>query len=352
MKNIFKNLNLTSDSAVMLTSAHNMRYFSGFSGGEGAVLILNDSAYILVDSRYTGIAMEEALPGFEVAEFSLKSPLLDMIAERLGSAKYLLFEDEYMTEATYRRCSEKLKNIEFIPSSKSIERQRMIKSNEELDYIARAEQIGVDAFRHVLNIIKPGVTEREIAAELEYYMKNNGADGTSFDTIVLSGVRNALPHGMPSDKEIKSGELVLMDFGCKYRGYCSDMTRTVAVGDPDSELKEIYRIVKEAQQIGLNTIKKGITGREADAAARACIENNGYGSYFGHSLGHGVGLMIHELPNLSPKSDTILENNMVVSCEPGIYIYGKGGVRIEDLVVVKDDGIKNLTCLEKDLLIL
>ncbi len=354
MKDIFKGLNLTDDSAVMLTSAHNMRYFSGFSGGEGVVLIFKNSAYILVDSRYTGIAKEEALSGFEVTEFSLKAPFKTIISEKLtqNHVKYIVFEDEYMTAAAYSSYKSEFSQAEFIPGSKQIERQRMVKTDSELELIAHAEQIGVDAFNHILKFIKPGVSEREIAAELEYFMKKQGADGTSFDTIVLSGERTALPHGMPGERRFKSGELVLMDFGCIYKGYCSDMTRTVSIGKPDEKMREIYEIVKEAQQTGLDAIRAGISGSTADRASREHIEKCGYGEYFGHSLGHGVGLLIHELPNLSPKSDIILEENMVVSCEPGIYIYGFGGVRIEDLVCVKNGGIDNLTHLTKDLIIL
>lgn len=354
MKNIFEALNLSDDTAVMLTSPQNMCYFSGFSGGEGVVLIFKDSAYILTDSRYTGIAKEEALPDFDVIEFNAKSPLRDIILEKLNDnrTKYIVYEDEYITSAAYNNYKAYFNDYEFIPKSSCIDRLRMIKTEEELALIASAEQIGVDAFNYVCGLIKPGVSEREIAAELEYYMKKSGADGTSFDTIVLSAERTALPHGMPSDRKFESGEFVLMDFGCKYKGYCSDMTRTVSIGKPDNKMREIYSVVKEAQQIGLDTIKAGIYGSEADKAAREYIEKCGFGEYFGHSLGHGVGLMIHELPNLSPKSDIVLEENMIVSCEPGIYIYDFVGVRIEDLVCVKSGGIKNLTNLTKELIVL
>lgn len=354
MRNILEKLNLSGDTAVMLTSPHNMRYFSGFSGGEGVVLICDKTAYIFVDSRYTGIAKEEALPGFEVIEYNIKLPLLKIICEKLelSNIKYILFEDEYTTVSAYKNYTNTLNKFEFIPKSSEIERLRMIKTDDELELIRHAEQIGVDAFNHVLKYIKAGVAERDIAAELEYYMKKQGADGTSFDTIVLSAERTALPHGMPGERRFESGDFVLMDFGCKYKGYCSDMTRTVAVGEPAKQQKEIYETVKQAQQIGLDTIKSGIPGKVTDDAARKYIEDKGYGEFFGHSLGHGVGLLIHELPNLSPKSDIILEENMVVSCEPGIYIYGFCGVRIEDLVCVKEDGIENLTNLTKDLIIL
>lgn len=354
MKNIFDSMKISNDTAVMLTSPHNMQYFSGFSGGEGVVLLCADNSYIIVDSRYTGIAKEEAFSGFEVLEFGIKSPLFEIISEKLNSnnIKFVLFEDLYMSVSDCETYKNSLKDFEFIPKSNEIERLRMIKSEEELRCIRYAEQIGVDAFNHVLKYIKLGVSEAEIAAELEYFMKKQGAEKTSFDTIVLFGERTALPHGMPGERKLKKGDFILMDFGCKYKGYCSDMTRTVVTGKPSDRQIEIYEIVKQAQQIGLESIKSGISGNVPDCAARDYIALKGYGEYFGHSLGHGVGLMIHELPNLSPKSDIILEENMIVSCEPGIYIYGFGGVRIEDLVCVKRDGIENLTKLSKNLIIL
>lgn len=355
MKDIFSGLNnIDKSCACLLTSPHNMRYFSGFSGGEGYVLILLDASFVIVDSRYTGIAKEEAYSGFEVIEYNSSNPLYKILNEKLldYGIKSIIYEDLYTSVFDFNALKTNLASFEFIGKSKEIERLRMIKSEDELEFLRKAESIGVDAFNHVLKYIKSGVTEAEISAELEYYMKKHGASGTSFDTIVLFGERTALPHGMPGDRRLKENELVLMDFGCKYHGYCSDMTRTVSYKTPIGELSKIYEILKEAQEIGLNTIKSGILGSEADKAARDYIKSAGYGEYFGHSLGHGVGMLIHELPNLSPKSDIILEENMIVSCEPGIYIYGLGGVRIEDLVCVKNGGFENLTNLTKELIII
>jgi len=210
----------------------------------------------------------------------------------------------------------------------------------------------VEAFQAVLPLIKIGVTELEIAAELEYQMRKRGGEGTSFETIVVSGHKSSMPHGKPSDKKIESGDFVTMDFGCMYQGYCSDMTRTVAVGKISDEQRKIYDTVKHAQEAGLSAIRAGVAGMDADKIARQVIADAGYGAYFGHSLGHGVGLLIHELPNLSPRSETILQPNMVVTCEPGIYIPNLGGVRIEDMVCVRQDGIENFTHLSKELLIL
>ena len=352
MTNLFLSLGLKPDEGALLTSPHNMRAASGFSGGEGYVLITEKQNYIMVDSRYTGAASEEAFCGFEVREFGADAPLPEMLrgfAETLGITA-LVFEDEHLTVSALERLKKILPETEFRPAGNKIDDLRMVKSEAELELVAKAEQIGVEAFNHVLGLIKPGVTESYIAAEIEYFMKKRGAQKTSFDTIVLSGARCALPHGVPGENPIKKNEPVLMDFGCVYKGYCSDMTRTVVVGKAEPEFKKIYNIVKEAQQVGLDAIRPGIPGKEADAAARQVIENAGYGKYFGHSLGHGVGLLIHELPNLSPKSDIILKPGMVVSCEPGIYIYGKTGVRIEDLVAVTENGRENLTKLTKDLI--
>jgi len=226
----------------------------------------------------------------------------------------------------------------------------MIKASWEIERISKAEAIGDMAFSHILGYIKEGVSERDIAAELEYFMKKQGAEKTSFDTIVISGKKTSMPHGTPDDKKIENGDFVTLDFGCVYEGYCSDMTRTVAVGKADERQKEIYNIVLEAQLTGLNAIKSGVVCKNADEMARNVIEKAGYGKYFGHSLGHGVGLMIHELPNLSPKSEMMLEDNMVVSCEPGIYIPDFGGVRIEDLVVVSGEKCTILSKSQKNLI--
>ena len=237
--------------------------------------------------------------------------------------------------------------LEF--GTERLNKLRMVKTENELQIMRKAEFVCCSAFEHILTVIKPGITEREIAAELEYYMKKNGGEGFSFETIAISGKRTSLPHGVPTDKPVEYGEFVTMDFGCIKDGYCSDMTRTVVVGKESEEQKKIYETVKEAQKIGLEFIREGVLGKDADKKARDVIENAGYGEYFRHSLGHGVGLLVHELPNLSPMSEIELKENMVVTCEPGIYIPDFGGVRIEDMVIVKKNGIENLTPVTKEL---
>ncbi len=333
---------LKTCDAVLLTSPHNMRYFSGFSGGEGAVLITSNEKTLYTDSRYTEAAQFEA-KAFKVVETN------NWLGE-LKNFDSILFEDEEVSAADYAKLKKASPKTEFISGSAELKKLRMVKTNAELEKIAEAEALACRAFEYVLGIIKPDLFEYELAAELEYYMKKNGGEGTSFETIAISGARTSLPHGVPTGKRIEKGDFVTMDFGCKVRGYCADMTRTVVVGKASDEQRKIYNIVKTAQQAGLEFIREGVTGKDADLVARKVIENAGYGEYFRHSLGHGVGLLVHEMPNLSPKSEIELKTNMVVSCEPGIYIPDFGGVRIEDLVIVKADGNINLTPATKELI--
>ena len=339
---------LNKYDGVLLTSPHNMRYFSGFSGGEGAVAITKEAAVVFTDSRYTEQAQTQAAD-FKVSETNDYLKSVCEFFEKSG-LKTVVFEDDNISAAEYRRLTELGGSREFVFGAADINKLRMIKTADELDKIRRAEEIGCKAFEHILDYIRPGVMECDIALEIEYFMRKQGAEGTSFDTIAISGARTSLPHGVPTAKAVESGDFVTMDFGCILDGYCSDMTRTVVVGRASAEQKKIYNVVKEAQQIGLDTIRAGVKGCDADKAARDYIESCGYGQYFRHSLGHGVGLLVHELPNLSPKSQVVLEENMVVSCEPGIYIPSFGGVRIEDLVAVTEGGCENLTRVTKELI--
>ncbi len=336
---------LETADAVLITSPHNLRYFSGFTGGEGIALVCRDGAEILItDSRYTEMAQKEAAD-FQVIEFGGTFRLTDALSEQLKRhlVQKLAFEDTEMSYAQYRSFQDVFSGIEWIPLSSRLTEIRMVKEEWELELLRRAEQIGVQAFEHILPFIKVGVAEQEIALELDYFMRKQGAQGNSFETIAVSGENSSLPHGVPGTRRLGEGDFLTMDFGCVYRGYCSDMTRTVVIGRASERQREIYNTVLAAQQKGLVTIRAGITGKEADSAARSIIENAGYGEYFGHSLGHGVGIQIHELPNLSSRSQTELKENMVVTCEPGIYIPNFGGVRIEDMVCVKADGCENFS---------
>lgn len=336
---------------VMITSAPNLRYFTGFAGGEGVCLVGKDFKYLFVDSRYTVAARLEAAD-FEVVEFK-GGKLADEMQTRLKKhcVNELLFEDRALCVEEFNRYNDKFEGVELKGLSNELKKLRMVKTEEEKADMRVAESIGDKAFEHILPYIKEGVSENDIAAEIEYRMRRHGSEKTSFDTIVVSGVKSSMPHGIPSGKLLEAGDFVTMDFGCIYNGYCSDMTRTVAVGKVSAKQKEIYDTVLKAQLEGLNTIKAGIKGCVADKSARKVIEDAGYGECFGHSLGHGVGLEIHELPNLSPASDILLCKDMVVTCEPGIYVEGFGGVRIEDMVIVTENGVENLAASNKELII-
>ncbi len=341
---------LEKADAILLTSPHSLHYHTGFSGGEGIALVSKTENFLFVDSRYTEAAQKEA-KDFVVVEFG-GGKRNQEIARRLGelNVKSLGFEEETMTVSEYQSLKESLDVEEWIGCSRDLREIRMVKSEEELAALRIAEQIGVDAFLSVLPQIKEGMTENQLAAELEYQMRKRGAEGTSFETIAISGKKTSMPHGRPDDKKIACGDFITMDFGCKYRGYCSDMTRTVVLGKANEEQKKIYETVRLAQETGLHAIRSGVLGKEADRAARKVIEDAGFGKYFGHSLGHGVGLEIHELPNLSPMSEVVLKPGMVVTCEPGIYIPDFGGVRIEDMVCVNEGGYENFTHLSKELI--
>ncbi|NNV05353.1 Xaa-Pro peptidase family protein [Geobacillus sp. C56-T2] len=335
---------------LLVTNGYNRRYLTGFTGTAGVALVSCDGAVLITDFRYVEQATKQA-DGFEVVEHS--GPIVKEIAhqvKRLG-IKRLGFEQENVTYAAHQTYQEAI-GAELVPTSSLVEKLRLIKSGAEIKIVKEAAAIADAAFAHILSFIRPGVTEIEVANELEFFMRKQGASSSSFDTIVASGYRSALPHGVASEKTIERGELVTLDFGAYYKGYCSDLTRTVAVGDISAELRTIYEVVLEAQRRGMAGLKAGITGKEADALTRDYIREKGYGDYFGHSTGHGIGLEIHEGPTLSFRSDAVLEPGMVVTVEPGIYIPGLGGVRIEDDTVITADGNEALTHSPKELIIL
>lgn len=337
--------------AILVSDGYNMRYLSGFRGATGYLFLTPGRKVLLTDSRYTTQAKEEAA-GFEVMEAGGERGYGVLLAEliRETQASSLMFEDQHLIYGDFMKLREACPDICWIPAGEELNRLRIVKTEEELASLARAEAIGDQAFTRILSDIRPGVTELEIAAKLDYYMKEAGAVGNSFDTIVASGLHSAMPHAIPSEKKIEAGDFVTMDFGCVYEGYCSDMTRTIVVGKADGKQKEIYRIVLEAQLAALQVIKAGMTGSEVDAVARRVIAEAGYGEYFGHGLGHSVGLFIHEEPRLSPKCHEVLRENVIQTVEPGIYLPGFGGVRIEDLVCVTADGCRNFTHSPKELI--
>lgn len=344
-------MELQQIEAVWITGDVNRRYLTGFTGSSGYVLVTMHKAYLLTDFRYMTQAAEQAA-GFEIVEHgpSVTDSLKQLLAAE-GITK-LGFEEENVVFSTYRAYARDLEPCELVPVKGLVEGLRMYKDSEELALMKEAADLADRTFLHMLEVLKPGESEWNMALELENFMRKNGASGTSFETIMASGERSAMPHGVASGKIMQKNEFVTMDFGALMNGYCSDITRTVFLGEPTAKHREIYDIVLEAQMHALEFLRPGMTGREGDALARDIIAKYGYGEQFGHSTGHGLGMEVHEAPRLSKLSDDILKPGMVVTVEPGIYIPGFGGVRIEDDVVVTESGVRRLTESTKDFIIL
>lgn len=334
--------------AVFISSYPNIFYYSGFTSEDAFLLISENERLLVTDSRYTIQAKEQA-KGFEIVDIFEG---LDRIFKLFG-ARSVGFEEKQLTVAEFERFNKASgEECTLKPAQDIINAPRRVKDKSEIEKIAAAEKLGDEAFLHILNRITSGVTEREIALELEFFMKKNGASALSFDTIAASGKRSAMPHGIATDKVIEKGDLLTLDFGCVFEGYCSDMTRTVAVGNVSDWQHDMYNLVLKAQLEALNQIAAGEKCSDIDAAARNIIKDAGFGNNFGHGLGHSVGIEIHENPSLSPKCHDIIENGNILTVEPGIYIEDMGGVRIEDLVAIMDGKAVNLTHSEKSLIVL
>lgn len=331
----------------LLAKPESCRYLSGFTGTDSFLLITPTARMLMTDSRYTEQAKGEA-PDFQVIEFSIMTETLAELSKKYHLGRIGL-EKETITISVFENLQRAVPDLEFIPVTDPVASLRRIKQPHELEKIRQAAEITDKAFLHIVDFVKPGMTEKEVALELEFYMRRLGAEGIAFDFIVASGVRGALPHGTASDKIIKEGEMLTLDIGCVFQGYHSDLTRTIFIGQPSDKQVEIYKLVLEAQTKALEAIKPGIKGSEVDRMARDVIIQAGYGENFGHGLGHGVGLEIHEGPRLSPRDDSVLEPNMVVTVEPGIYLPGWGGVRIEDLVVLTSKGCEIISKSPKDI---
>lgn len=319
----------------------------------GMLLIFKECAYLIIDFRYIEKARNTVKNCTVMEQENLTEQINSLMKKH--NAKSLAVESMDMTLSRMSFLEKKFPDIQFIKSdelSNNIYDMRTIKSAEEIEKIQKAQEIAEKAFDEILGFISPGVTEREIALKLDSCMLENGAEGLSFETIALAGANTSMPHGVPGNYKVKNGDFVLMDFGAVYDGYHSDMTRTVCVGQSSEKMGKIYDIVLKAQLEALKKVKSGITGSELDGYARDIIDESGYGDFFGHSLGHGVGMEIHEFPTASSKSETILKENMVVTVEPGIYLPGEFGVRIEDFVVVTENSHQNLTNCPKKLIIL
>lgn len=339
---------------VLLTEEYNRFYACGFasSGTDGAALVTRGGSYYFTDNRYT-VAAEREVQNAAIAITAPGRGYVELINEVIEAEgiQTLGFDDAAMTVADFRRYEEKL-HCKLAPASDMMLRLRTVKDEGEIERLIRAQRISEQALQEVLTFIRPGVTEKEIAAKLQYLMLLHGAEKMSFDPIVVSGANGAMPHGVPSDKQVEDGEFVTMDFGCVYGGYCSDMTRTVAVGHVTEEMRQVYETVLKAQTSAIAATAAGKTGKEIDGIARKIIADAGYGEYFGHSYGHGVGVEIHEAPAVSMRNEKPLPAGCVTSAEPGIYIPGKFGVRIEDVVVVREGGCEDIALAPKELIIL
>ena len=338
--------------AMLLTSEANCYYATGFMG-EGIALVTRRGSWYFTDSRYTEAADKAIGNAAVIREVSQEKPFSVLINEALAEAgaEKAGFEDQRMTVAEHAVYSEKL-HCTLTPASALMTELRGSKDEEELSCMTAAQRIAEGALEQILKEIRPGMTEKEIAARLNYLMVSAGAEKTSFDTIVASGPNGSMPHAVPGMRKVREGDFITMDFGCVYKGYCSDMTRTVALGRPSDEMRNVYDIVLQAQLAGIAAAKAGVTGAVIDGAARKVIQDAGYGVYFGHSFGHSLGIDIHEAPNAAPGNDKPMPDGAVVSAEPGIYLPGKFGVRIEDVMILRPDGAQVITKAPKALLVL
>lgn len=340
--------------ALLITNENNVYYLSGVLNCEGKILIIKDKSYLLVDFRYIELA-KSTCKNCEVVLYTKLYDDINSICKK-HSVNSIYLESDNITLSQYNimLCRFNELGISLISDdtlSKTVSNLRLIKSDEEIKLIDKAQKITEKAYNEVLNYVKPGVKERDICIELERLIKKYGASGVSFDLITITGKKTSLPHGVPSDGIVKEGDFFTFDIGSLYKGYHSDMTRTVAVKSCDDYQREIYNIVLKAQTTALEAVKAGVKASDIDKTARDIIDNAGYKDNFGHSTGHGVGLDIHELPFVSTKSDTILSENMVITVEPGIYLENQFGVRIEDMVLVKENGYKNFASITKELII-
>ena len=322
--------------ALYVTRPENVRYLSGFPHPEDAQVLLSlEGAFLLTDPRYPEAGRESKIP-VKVLKREEKEALFKELKGRVG------FEAEHLPYAALERLRE-LSPAEWVPTKGVVERLRLKKIPEEVQRIRKAQALAEEALAHALTLLRPGVEEREVALEIEFFLRRRGAEGVAFPPIVASGARGALPHAGASEKRLTAGELITLDLGAKVAGYHSDMTRTFALGKPSPEMRRVYQAVLAALEAALENLKPGRTGKEVDALARETLKRHGLDRHFVHSLGHGVGLAVHEGPSLSPYTEEVLEPGMVVTVEPGVYLPGVGGVRIEELVLLTEEGIELLS---------
>ena len=329
------------------SSKPSLIYYTGFTGTFATLLLTKDEEIFITDPRYTEQAKKQT--GMEVLEYRPNKLFHEFLAEIINDKKLkkIAIEKERITVDFLEKLSGKIENVEFVKVDDVIKKHRMIKDEEEVEKIKKAIEIAEKAFLDMLDFIKAGKTEKEVAAYLEYRMKVHGAERIGFETILASGARAALPHGIASDKVIEEGDIIVVDFGCVYEGYHSDLTRMVAIGEPGHEVRRVHDIVFEAQAKAIKGAKLGMTGKEIDSIARQHIESKGYKKEFGHGLGHGVGLEIHEAPRVSPMGKEEIVEGVVFTIEPGIYLEGQFGIRIEDDVIMRKDGVEVLSTLDR-----
>ncbi|MBP3634097.1 MAG: aminopeptidase P family protein [Oscillospiraceae bacterium] len=354
MTNLEKMQSILCDQtqALLLTSQVSRLYAARYDVHEGVAMIGKGKCYYFTDSRYIEVAQNN-LPDFTVQEMNrehLYPALINSALKELG-AEALGIEEDYLTYGEYLYYEKSL-SAQLVPCQKQISSFRQVKEPWELEYMKKAQQITDHAFAEICKILAPGMTEKEAATELIHCLLKNGSEGLAFDPIVVSGPNSSKPHGVPGERVMEYGDFVTMDFGAKVGGYCADMTRTVALGFVNEEMRRVYDIVLQAQEAAIAATKEGVTGAQVDGVARKIIEDAGYGQYFGHGYGHSVGLEIHEAPNCSPGNREPLSAGVVCSAEPGIYLPGKFGVRIEDVVIVTSDGCEDITRSPKNLMII
>lgn len=350
---VLKKLNEINVDAALVLSRNNRLYFSEFDSSDGAILCTQKEVYFLVDFRYYEAAKSKVKNMKVVLIERFSESLKKILAQQ--NIKNILMENDFVTLSRFKSLSALFSSfgtaiVENNTLDELISEMRMIKSEDEIKKINASQKISERAFNNILKEIKVGVSEKSLAAKLEYFLRKEGASSSSFDLIVLSGKNTSLPHGVPTDKEIAQGDFVTIDMGAVFEGYRSDMTRTVAIGQISSEQKEVYDVVLKAQLEALSKVKAGSSCSALDNSARKIIDSTKYKGTFGHSLGHGVGLDIHELPSISKNSNMVLQSGMVITIEPGIYLENKFGVRIEDMVLVEKNGYKNFTSVPKDLI--
>ncbi len=338
------------DAFLVFSDVHR-NYLTGFTGSSGAFLLLPKGALFLTDSRYTLQAGRE-VRGAEVRQHRRALLVECLEALKAAGVRRVGFEAAHVSVSQHQWMLQKGGGLVWVPLSGVVEGLRSLKDAGERAALAAAARVADRTFHHILPLVRPGAVERKLAAEMEHFMRLEGAEGPSFETIVASGWRSALPHGIASGKVLRRGDMVVFDFGCRLDGYCSDMTRTVCLGPPTALQRRVYGIVRRAQEAGLRAVRPGAACGDVDAAARSVIRRAGYGGAFGHGTGHGVGREVHEAPRVGPGSKDLLRPGAAITCEPGIYLEGRFGVRIEDLVLVTPEGHRNLYRTTKELMAL